>query len=52
MAIGKVIGGLYHSLFYEFYELFHNRLGQYENIGIMNYFTDSKPYKSRYFGVF
>ena len=31
MAIGKVIGGLYHSLFYEFYELFHNHLGQYED---------------------
>ena len=31
MAIGKVIGGLYHSLFYEFYELFHNRLKRYDD---------------------
>ena len=31
MAIGKVIGGLYHSLFYEFYELFHNHLKRYDD---------------------
>jgi len=31
MAIGRVIGGLYHNLFYEFYELFHNHLEMYND---------------------